>query len=261
MLSQIATTADARAVQSSVPRQRFRRYTSAADGSLLDAARLYVLDAEMRGAALELIHFAEVALRDAFHKTLAAAYGQHWFQGTNVILDDRTLERFADAQGRITTVAATPDRIIAEVSLGGWGELLEIGGTSTGRGRALAGRADYESTLWDEKLEVLFAGVADTRLEAAALVRRVRRLRNRVAHHESVLFGVHQPGERDAQHNYKRQLPTAALSDVRTLIAQFCPNATTWLQGCTHAESILSDQLATTGLARVRANMSQTTWL
>jgi hypothetical protein len=260
VLGQIASTAEAVAIQSVIPNKRFTRYRTAANGAALDAARMYVLDTELRGAALELVHFAEVGLRDAFHKHLANHYGTHWFRGYSLVLDDRTRSRFIEAEGRLTNVAATPERVIAEVSLGGWGELLEVGGTSSGGGRVLAGRADYERDIWDTGLDALFVGVASTRQEAAALVRRVRRLRNRVAHHESVLFGVHQPGEREPNHDYRRQLPTAAIADVRTLIGLFCGRASTWLSACTHADDILRNPLATVGLGRVQTQMAATSW-
>lgn len=261
MLSQIRSTADAKALQSVVPRLRFQPYTAATGGSLLDAARLYVLDAELRGAILERIHFVEVSLRDAFHRTLAQAYGEHWFQGKNVLLDDRTRARFREAEGRVSGAAVTPARIIAEVSLGGWGELLEVGATSDGRPDALAGRADYERDLWAGRLEPLFTPVATTRQEAAALVRRVRRLRNRVAHHESVVFGIHQPGERDLAGNHKRQATSNAVGDLASLMNLFCAAGTSWLATCSHVDDHLAEPLAVSGHQHFVTHRARTTWV
>ncbi|MFK0402162.1 hypothetical protein ACIQTT_07515 [Microbacterium sp. NPDC090225] len=261
MLSQIRSTADAKALQLVVPRLRFQPYTKAASGSLLDAARLYILDAELRGSVLERIHFVEVAMRDAFHRTLSSAYGEHWFRGKRVILDDRTRSRFREAEARLSGSAVTPARVIAEISLGGWGELLEVGATSEGGANALAGRADYERDLWSGHLETLFASEQLSRQSAAALVRRVRRLRNRVAHHESVVFGIHQPGEQDASGNQKRQSTVSAIDDVATLATLFCNDAADWLATCTHVEEHLAAPLAVAGHAHVRENRPNTYWI
>lgn len=221
---------------------------------------MYVIDAQVRGSVLELIHFAEVGLRAHFHIALTQPYGPDWFRGRTVILDDRTREHFQEAEKRITHAQPNPDRIIAEVSLGAWGELLEVGGTSTGGRGSLAGRADYETTLWNSGLDALFGALSLTRQPAAALVRRVRRIRNRVAHHESVIFGIHQPGERDSNQNHLRQRPASALGDVRTLLALFCVPAAAWLASCTHADELLAEPLAATGLTRIEQLLPSTTW-
>lgn len=265
VLSQVPDTPTAQALKSLVPASRLKRYNSAAKGALLDAARIYVLDAQLRGSLLELIHFAEVSLRDAFHTTLSVHYGDDWYTGTAVVLDDRTRERFRDAAVRVTIASATPERIIAEASFGAWADLLEAGSVSSG-GAALGGRADYERDLWTGRLEnlfsaVTFTGASSRRQQAASLLRRVRRLRNRIAHHESVIFGIHQPGERDRSGNHRRQLPSSALHDVRTLIDTFCsPSGAAWLGTCTHCEDLLADPLASSGLATVRALMKRTVW-
>lgn len=244
-----------------VPRLRFQIYTKAAGGSLLDAARLYVLDAELRGAILERVHFVEVSLRDAFHRTLSSAYGEHWFRGRKVILDDRTRARFSEAEGRVSGASVTPARVIAEVSLGGWGELLDVGSTSDGRPNALAGRADYESDLWAGRLETLFRPAVATRQDAAAIVRRVRRLRNRVAHHESVIFGIHQPGERDPAGKQKRQATPAAIADLATLSGLFCTDAAEWLATCTHVDEHLAHPLSVNGYQYVVKTRQNTCWI
>lgn len=260
VLGQVKDTADATAIKNSVSRQRFARYTSATGGSVIDAARLYVLDSELRGALLELLHFYEIAFRDAIHAVLTNAYGADWYRGLTVVLDDRTRETFREAEARISAGKQTPERTIAEVSLGGWGDLLEIGGTSSGGHGAMAGRADYESSLWSTRIETLFKGLHSSRQDAAAHVRRVRRLRNRVAHHESIIFGVHQPGEKTSSGKQKRQEPQAALTDLRTLIDQFCPHGSAWLGSCRHADEVLGDSLAVAALADARVRRTTVHW-
>lgn len=260
MLSQVQTVEDAESIRSVVPRSRYRTYTTATPSRILEAAQLYVLDAQARGALLELVHFAEVGVRDAIHQELRSAYGPHWFKGKNVILDDRTRDRFREVEMKMDWNGSSAERVIAEVSFGAWTALLEVGATSDGSHDALPGRADYERDLWNGRLEQVFAGVATDRLGAAALMRRVQRLRNRVAHHESVVFGVHQPGEKDRNRKYKRQEPLSALRDLRSLLDHFCAKGSAWLATCRHAEDLLSEQLAADALAHAKRTRVQTSW-
>ncbi|MGH3690757.1 MAG: hypothetical protein ACRDT7_11420 [Microbacterium sp.] len=260
MLSQVLTVEDAESIRSVVPRSRYRTYTAATPSRILEAAQLYVLDAQARGALLELVHFAEVGVRDAIHQELRSAYGPHWFKGRTVILDDRTRARFREVEEMMDWNGSSPERVIAEVSFGAWTALLEVGAASDGSHGALAGRADYERDLWDGRLENVFSGITADRFAAAALMRRVQRLRNRVAHHESVVFGVHQHGEKDSKNNYRRQEPLSALRDVRSLLDHFCLNGSAWLLTCRHTDELLTQQLATDALAHAKATRKQTIW-
>ncbi|MFJ2544398.1 hypothetical protein [Microbacterium sp. NPDC087589] len=261
VLSQIKNSSDALAIRSIVPRARFRTYTAALPSLSIEPARLYVLDAELRGALLELIHFAEVAMRDSMHRTLAASYGNHWFHGKSVILDDRTQEKFREAEGRLGASFTNPERVVAEVSFGAWGDLLQRGGTSSGTGGSLVGRADYEVALWDGRLDAVFAHVGPTMTAASNVVKRVKWLRNRVAHHEPIVFGIHQPGDQDRLHNQRRQEPLNALADLHTLLEAFCGTASTWIETCEHSKELLNEPLAVDALAHAKAKKKRTIWI
>lgn len=261
MLEQIKDTADATALKDSLARPRFQTYRSATSGSLIDAARLYVLDAELRGALLELIHFAEIALRESCNRSIAGKYGPWWFNGTKIVLDDRTRRQFREAESKMSPGVKTPDRVVAQVSFGAWTDLLEAGGTSDGSLGALSGTADYEVTLWDAALRKAFAGLCATRAEAAELTRRIRRLRNRVAHHEPIVFGIHQNGERDPDRKYRRQAPVDAVADLRRMTAHLQPNLVDYLARCTHVDELLSDQRAVDALRYAKSTRTDARWL
>lgn len=261
MLGQIKSQAEATALGASLAKPRFEPYRSTFEGAILDAARLYILDAELRGALLELLHFAEVSLRERMHRRLSAMYGPWWFNGQRVVLDDRTRSRFREAESKVSPGSKTPDRVIAAVSLGGWTDLLEVGGTSDGGYGALPGRADYETTLWDAGLAAEFSALGSTRQHVAAHLRRVRRLRNRVAHHETIAFGIHQPGEKDSSGKYRRQDPSSAVGDVRKLLEHFCPHMHNWLAACDHAELLLAEPGAQSALLYAKAKRKDIVWI
>lgn len=261
MLSQVLTGEHARLVQSVVPKSRYRTYTAATPSRLLEAAQLYVLDAQLRGAILELVHFAEVGIRDAFHQRLQKDYGPHWFKGRKVVLDDRTRGRFREAEVRVSMKnGSSQERVIADVSFGAWTALLELGATSDGSHDSLSGRADYEVQLWDGRLEEVFAGLSADRSTAAAMMRRIQRLRNRVAHHESIVFGVHQPGEKDSAGKYRRQEPQSALADVRKVLGHFCKGGDEWLTTCLHADELLAEPLAVQALSHAKSSRTNIAW-
>ena len=249
------------ALKDALARPRFQTYQSATSGSVLDAARLYILDAELRGAFLELVHLAEVALREACNRVIAGTYGPWWFNGKRVVLDDRTRRQFREAESKISPGSKTPDRVVAQVSFGAWSDLLEAGGTSDGSHGALSGTADYEVALWDAALVKIFDGLSTTRADAAALTRRVRRLRNRVAHHEPIVFGIHQNGERDPDRKFRRQAPLDALTDLRRLTGHLQPRLAGYLNRCEHVDELLADPRAAEALLFAKARRTDTRWL
>lgn len=136
------------------------------------------------------------------------------------------------------------------------------GGPRARQGRGATGSnfiaaADYERDPWAPALFRTFDGIASSREDPEGLLRRVRRARNRVAHHESVVFGVHQIGERD-EGKPVRQSPESMLADIRALLAHLAPEMRGWLGSCMHVEELLSDQLAVAALsyARLKRNAS-----
>lgn len=246
MLSQMKPE-HASSLQRLISPKRYKQYTAVFGGDQKAGASLYLLDIEVRGALLELLHFIELPLRDAIHRDLSAVYFKRWYDRDD-LLDQRTRRAFDKAKSELGGyLGKEPDRVVAQVSLGTWTALLEPGGPIRDSQGNFVANADYERDLWLPALASTFSGVASTREEAEIILRRVRRARNRVAHHESVVFGVHQIGERQ-DGKLVRQSPQSMLADIRALLGHLAPGMRDWLDSCNHVDELLSDPLATDGL-------------
>lgn len=117
----------------------------------------------------------EVMLRNKFAVQLESRIDQDFFKIGNSIIDFRLRDALSKAQRTQRNAGALPNRdtTVASLTLGFWGMLLN---------------KRFESTLWVPGLRYAFRGLGATsrskiyeELNAAVL------LRNRIAHHESVL--------------------------------------------------------------------------
>lgn len=161
---------------------RLAPYKAAAGGQLEPALRLYTWNVEVGAAFFESLHYFEVAFRNTTHdalstwaSTLPGGSSQpggsgRWYDHPAVSLNPgshaavRTAIRRATDDGRR---AELPGRVVAELSLGFWGGLLADG---------------YNRSLWQPCLQHAFPGARRRALHDA--VDELRRLRNRIAHHE-----------------------------------------------------------------------------
>ena len=103
------------------------------------------------------------------------------------MLNDRTARRdrlvVAKTEAARTGQAPGPPRIVAALSFGFWVSLLGPGGRIDPTGR----RANYEMTLWRPALRRVFLHRSPlTRKQAHRPLDGLRKLRNRIAHHEPI---------------------------------------------------------------------------
>lgn len=152
-------------------RERFAEYEAAADGDLDVASRLYEWNAEVSAALFEVIHHFEVLLRNAIVDRLAVngqaplmLPGSPWTQGAKHI---------QEVEGRLSKrgTAVTPGRIYAGLTFGFWQNMFG---------------PDYEE-LWRHALQYVFPRGRVDRAVVAASLESVNRLRNRIAHHGSLI--------------------------------------------------------------------------
>ena len=100
-------------------------------------------------------------------------------------LDLGGLDRIATAKTKITRAGGTvtPSGLVAGLSFGFWVSLLGPGGRLDPAGR----RANYEMTLWRPGLRRSFPHRTPlTRVQAYQPLNSLRKLRNRIAHHEPI---------------------------------------------------------------------------
>jgi len=151
--------------------ERFAEYEEAAGGDPDLASRLYEWNAEVSAALFEVIHHFEVLLRNAIVEKLAAnaqapsmVPGSPWTQGAKQI--DEVAGRL---RKRGTTV--TLGRIYSGLTFGFWQNMFG---------------PEYEE-LWRHALQYAFPNGRVDRSVIAASLESVNWLRNRIAHHGSLI--------------------------------------------------------------------------
>lgn len=263
MLSQLPEGAPAK-LREFLAAKRFRPYAAVFKGDQEQGAHLYTLNVELSGALLELLHFSEVGLREGIHARLTREYGRYWFFDNQQRLDDRSTSSVSKAT-RFFGRYPEPGRVVAEFSFGFWRELLTPGGKITDASKKYLRHANYERDLWIPAIAAVFqkpGGNAFTMKQAEHLVRRVQRARNRVSHHESLVFGVAQPGEFTSGGLQLRQSPHGMLADIRTLLNIVCPaEVDLWLGTCRHVEELIADPLAHRALDHALDSLKKVEWV
>lgn len=174
-----ATPSDIKAVRAALSEPRFGTYLAAAGGDEHKAVALYGWNARVAAALMLPAHFAEVCTRNAASEAIERVYGPNWpwdsaFRATlpnpgggyNQLRD---LVNNADRQG-------STGKVIAELKFVFWQKMFT---------------ARHDVRLWQPHITSIFPnstqGTAGVRTAVYADLEAIRRLRNRVAHHEPLL--------------------------------------------------------------------------
>ena len=124
-----------------------------------------------------MLGYLEVAFRNALNGSIAAKVRRaDWYDGVSPLLRPREVDEVTRAKRELQrkSKVETPDGIVAELKFGFWNSLLS---------------REYERVLWPALMPSVFRGMprheryrarAKTRLES------IRKLRNRVSHHEPI---------------------------------------------------------------------------
>lgn len=236
MLTQL-TTLQTQALASSLARDKFAPYRRVFGGDTKQASQLFLLDCALAGAFQELLRIIELTMRESMHRELTNAYGHQWMF-TKEILDNHGQATIAKAVRRAGP-KARPGKIIAEISMGGWVAMLQQGGLLTDTEHRFI---DYSKTLWGPALCKAFANGSPEQVEVAKIGQRLRHLRNRVAHHESLVFGITQTGMQIGNLKVK-QRPESAYRDICAIASFMNTDLAAWLSACKDVELILEHPL------------------
>lgn len=163
---------------------RLHRFVTKA-GGVPQGLRLYRWNAQVASAYWTPLHFLEVAVRNAVHDALSLSLGTpNWYEGSKPGTGAAWLYPFE--QEAVTKAIekihqpVTPDKVVAELHFGFWVGLL------SGRYLPAEGGTDYHNAIWVKggvaaKFGGAKRGVVHKRLD------RLRRFRNRIAHHEHLM--------------------------------------------------------------------------
>jgi hypothetical protein len=159
---------------------RFATYTAAAGGDRRRAIALYDWNGAVSAAFYIPLQAVEVALRNACRRELAVLFGERWPEHPSFrALDQRFPQAIDEVKERLRLLRMTTDapHIVAELSFGFWTNLFGH---------------RFDRALWVPGLHRVFprfrraTGTALTRSLIAQRFHHLRKLRNRIAHHEPI---------------------------------------------------------------------------
>lgn len=152
---------------------RFATFTAASVGQDAQAIRLYAWNVEASASLWGGFHLLEVIMQNSIHGRLTHYFGREdwWFAARLTSGDMTTLERAVYDLDRTKGASWGTGHLIAELNFGFWVGLL-------------ANR--YHAELWEPAICKAFPHFGGRRGEVHAALERLRKLRNRVAHHEPI---------------------------------------------------------------------------
>lgn len=156
--------------------ERFARYVAWADGDRERAVSLYTLNTQVSEALYVPLQALEVALRNRIHTVMSAAHGPGWFQPEAGHVTDRQAEQVRAAVAELTEAGKPIEdgRVVAALTFSFWTSMF--------------GRE--QDDLWKRTLHKIATrdGRFLSRKDFTARLTQVRLLRNRIAHHEPILY-------------------------------------------------------------------------
>lgn len=193
-------------LRTSIPHPRLAPYERAVASTRIDAIELYAWNRSISLALFDEIATLEVAMRSAMATELVATFGLQWFADDGLFDDDAEAAIMqAWRQGGLAALereGAAPEtihgKLVASFMFGFWVKLLGKGEYSR-KNEPLKRRRIYDTTLWKPCLRRAFPHVDDlARATVQAAAKHVQFVRNRIAHHEHVIWGIPIADRKDA---------------------------------------------------------------
>lgn len=225
-------------LRAALPAARLARYEHACANTTTDPMDLYLWSSSVALAMFDDLSHLEVAMRSRMADQLAATYGMQWFQ-RNDVLDSYTLKLIKTAwqQGGLSQLNASADivhgKLVASLMFGFWVKILGRGGYygDTTTKPDTRQRRIYDTLLWKPALRHAFPNVGDLeRAKVEGSARQVQALRNRIAHHEHIVWGVPIPGAKYADGSTVRLSVTQAHNTLLNLAGYTDTGLEDWLR-------------------------------
>lgn len=194
--------------------ERLQKYLDHTNNDLHAALGLYEKNIRLAEAFYTPLQCVEICLRNVINEVMKVTYGDNWLNEDQSPLDVDSLRLIIEARSELREKAQplAPGKIIAQLRFGFWVGLL--------------GRR-YDNTLWRKCLHAAFrARGSKTRAEVHGRFNAIRRLRNRIAHHEPILW------DRTPLDQMHREIIEA--------IAWMCPATAEWAAHHSRVTSVLS---------------------
>lgn len=207
-----------------VSRARLSRYLVATAGDLDSALELYEKNLALSEELFGLLHGLEIAVRNSIHHVLSTDIRlQDWYQdGQPLPFSNVRRLSFTGPMNsmirdaRANAGAAAPvGKVIAELTFGFWPNML-------------SSRFDE---LWRASLHKAFPHAHVPRRFVHWRLETIRRLRNRIAHHEPILTS------RNEVHTGFVDQPTMTLPAVLECVTWISPPTSDWLRTATRYQA------------------------
>ena len=203
-----------------ISRARLARFMTAAGGNIELALHLYEKNLELSEALFGLLHGLEIAVRNSIHHVLSVDIGrQDWyrdghplpFPAVHILSFTRPMNSMiTDARSNAGT-GAPVGKVIAELTFGFWPNMI------TSR---------FED-LWRASLNKAFPSAHVPRKLVHWRLETIRRLRNRIAHHEAILTS------RNQVYTGFIDQPTMTLPAILECVTWVSPPTADWLRTTT----------------------------
>jgi hypothetical protein len=166
-------------VASTLTRYRLNKYLSITNNNVRQALRLYILNAKVSAAVMTDLHYVEIALRNKFERELNIKYGNDWFKNKDFLrlINEHNRGVLLKAQKNAAKhwpsgQVLPPGKVVAELTFGFWSQLAD---------------RKLEHSLWVSCLSKSFTwSKAPKRSTFSLQLEKLRKIRNRVAHHEPI---------------------------------------------------------------------------
>ena len=192
-------------LQTAFSHARLGRYLNWSNGDPDAALQLYTLNAKLSEALYIPLQALELALRNRIHDAMRNRFGEEWLLDASECLSEKQVQKVRRAlvEVSLNRKPHTSEQVLSTLSFGFW--------------TALLGK-EYEA-LWRETLYQIARKANGKRVPRKSLsgpLTTIRKLRNRIAHHEPILY-----------YNLPRHH-----ADIRQIISWLSPEAEQWCAGC-----------------------------
>lgn len=188
-------------LQAAFSHARLGRYLDWSCGNPTVATQLYALNSQLSESLYIPLQALELALRNRIHETMSSQFGDEWLLNDSELLHGKQKQKVRRAlvELSLNRKPHTSEQVLATLSFGFW--------------TALLGK-EYEE-LWRTALHQIARKPNGKRVSRKGLsgpLATIRKLRNRIAHHEPILH-----------FNLPRHH-----SDIRVIIGWLSPEAELW---------------------------------
>lgn len=178
------------------------------------ALALYRWNVELSGAVLWHLSSCEIVIRNAVADALEARYGAQWPWATGFRYTlNATAQRFLDEAKRKAGAGQNSGKVIAELNFGFWEKMF---------------KAAFDADIWNRELHRVFPNLSEPLVQVARAdifqnLQKIRKLRNRVAHHEPLFKSSVQP----------------ELDTVQKLVKLRCADTAAWIARTSTVSTVL----------------------